>query len=57
MTMKIDRIDCRKCIHYYITWDVNFPYGCKLFKLKSKQLPSAIVFESIGNQCDNWAPK
>ena len=55
--MKIERIDCRKCIYYYITWDVNFSYGCRLFEIKSKQLPYVIVFQSLGTQCDNFLGK
>jgi hypothetical protein len=52
--MSIKRIECRKCKHYYITWDKNFPYGCKLFKVKSKQMPCVIVYQSIGKQCENY---
>jgi hypothetical protein len=54
--MNIDskRIDCRKCKHYYITWDVAFPYGCKAYNIKSKQMPSIIVCKSIGKECEGY---
>ena len=26
--------DCIKCVSYYVTWDSNFPHGCKKFKFK-----------------------
>ncbi|WPC43507.1 uracil-DNA glycosylase [Clostridium sp. JS66] len=52
--MTIEMVQCRKCKYYYITWDKNFPYGCKLFKVKSKQMPSIIVYQSIGKQCGNY---
>lgn len=50
-------VQCRKCKYYYITWDTRFPYGCKLFGVKSKQLPSVIVYQSTGKFCDNFNPK
>jgi hypothetical protein len=52
--MSIKRVDCRNCKYYYITWDIYFPYGCKLFGVKSKQLPSAIVYQSLGSECDKY---
>jgi hypothetical protein len=36
-------LDCHKCKHYYVTWDKNFPHGCKAMRFKSKQLPSIEV--------------
>ena len=30
---------CHKCIHYYVTWDQHFPYGCRAMDFKSKRLP------------------
>ena len=50
-------VNCQKCINYYITWDNNFPYGCKLFGIKSKQQPSVIVYQSLGKQCENFVKK
>ncbi|APM37281.1 uracil-DNA glycosylase [Clostridium kluyveri] len=51
------KIQCYKCKYYYITWDIKFPYGCKLYKVKSKQVPSIIVFKSIGTVCDKFVKK
>ena len=48
------KVNCQKCKYYYITWDNRFPYGCKLFGLKSKEAPSIIVFQSLGKQCDHF---
>ncbi|MBC8061519.1 MAG: uracil-DNA glycosylase [Clostridiaceae bacterium] len=44
-------INCRKCKNFYITWDKNFPFGCRKLNFKSKKLPSVNVFESSGEQC------
>jgi len=32
-------IACHKCNHYYVTWDLNFPHGCRAMDFKSKRLP------------------
>jgi hypothetical protein len=47
------RIDCRRCKHYYITWDTHFPHGCRLFGFKSKTLPSMTVREATGAPCEH----
>jgi len=48
-----ERINCITCVHYYVTWDRNFPYGCRLFEFKSRKLPSLLVLESTGEKCKN----
>ncbi|MDP3148874.1 MAG: uracil-DNA glycosylase [Ignavibacteria bacterium] len=50
-------INCRQCTHFYITWDKNFPYGCKAFGLKTKRIPSAEVYLSSGKDCLKFTPK
>jgi len=52
-----ERINCITCIHYYVTWDKNFPYGCRLFEFKSRKLPSLLVRESTGDKCKNYMEK
>ena len=44
-------IDCHKCKYYYVTWDKNFPHGCKAMRFKSKQLPSIQVRVSSQLHC------
>ncbi|WP_455381181.1 hypothetical protein [Salinispira pacifica] len=34
-----------------MTWDVRFPRGCRVFGIKSRELPSAVVFRSTGKHC------
>lgn len=55
--MSGEKTNCRNCKYYHITWDVKFPYGCKLFKVKSKQMPSVIVYQSLGKPCENFTEK
>jgi len=50
-------IDCRKCKHYYITWDPSNPMGCRKFNFKSRIMPSEVVFQSSGEPCRGFEPK
>ena len=49
--------NCRKCSHFYITWDPSFPRGCRLFGFKSALKPSDMVFEATGGTCQNYKEK
>ncbi|MFD0670136.1 uracil-DNA glycosylase [Cohnella sp. GCM10027633] len=51
------RIDCMKCVHYYVTWDPNFPKGCRAFGFKSHAMPSVAVRSSSGRACMSFEPK
>ena len=42
---------CKKCKHYYITWDKNFPYGCRAMGFKGKKTPAYTVYKSSGMKC------
>ncbi len=55
--MKEKRINCHNCKYFYITWDYVFPKGCKLFQIKSKELPSKLVYQSTGNICLQFEEK
>ena len=50
-------VDCRKCIHFKITWENNRPYACKAFGFKTKNIPSRDVFLSSGTECLKFTPK
>ncbi len=50
-------INCRKCKHFYVTWDINHPYGCKSFGMKTKQLPSLAVYQTSGKECLKFQKK
>ena len=55
--MDIRDIDCRKCRHYYITWDKKFPYGCKAIGFKSAKSPSLEVYAASGQVCLQFEDK
>jgi len=55
--MESHRVNCYKCQHFYITWDLAFPNGCKGYGFKSKKLPSLLVYESSMAPCGYFKPK
>ncbi|AOT69897.1 uracil-DNA glycosylase [Geosporobacter ferrireducens] len=55
--MRQEKVYCKRCKHFYVTWDVNFPNGCKLFGAKSRQLPSLIVYQSTGKKCEYFSER
>jgi hypothetical protein len=48
---------CMRCVHFYLTWDNNFPYGCKALGFKSKHSPISVVREASGIECLYFQPK
>jgi len=50
-------IECRKCKHFFITWDPKNPYGCRIFGMKTKQMPSVEVFATSGKECLKFQKK
>lgn len=42
---------CRGCRFHYITYEEEWPYGCRAFEFKSRRLPSLVVLESSGEPC------
>ena len=55
--MPSERINCRNCKFYYITWDANMPHGCKAFGFKTRQIPSVVVYQSSGQACQGYEEK
>ena len=46
------RIDCRRCRHYFVTWDEDFPHGCRRMGFKSRQSPCDEVRHAMnGRPC------
>lgn len=50
-------VACHDCRYYLVTWDVQFPHGCRAHILKSKKSPSLQVYEASGLECQLYAPK
>jgi hypothetical protein len=48
---------CRACKHYRVSWDPRAPHACIAMDFKSQKLPSVIVFESSGLECQMFEPK
>lgn len=57
MERKTAKVECRRCVHFYITWDEFFPRGCKALSFKSREVPSKVVFDSSGMECQKFEPK
>ena len=45
------RIKCYGCIHFYITYKKERPWGCRRFGFISKSIPSIEVFITTGTEC------
>ena len=45
-------LDCRKCVHFFVTWEKKCPYGCKAYGFKGPQMPSIVVKASSGERCN-----
>jgi len=41
---------CRRCVHYFITWEVDFPHGCRAMGFKSRRLPIMDVRRAMQGQ-------
>jgi hypothetical protein len=52
-----DPIVCRRCRHYFITWDARHPHGCRAMNFKSRRPPSRVVRSTSGRQCLRYAAK
>ena len=55
--MSTERVNCRNCKYYYITWDANMPHGCKAFGFKTRQIPSVGVYQSSGQDYQGFEEK
>lgn len=50
-------LHCRDCLHYYITHDLSFPYGCRAMGFKSRRQPIQDVLEVTGAPCLTFTPR
>ena len=53
-TAAVDEPRCTKCAHYFITYNVRFPYGCRAMGFKSRQLPQQEIFRLTGMACQTF---
>lgn len=52
-----NKINCFKCEFFFITWERERGRGCKAFKIKSKEMPSSMVYRASGTACLKYKPK
>jgi hypothetical protein len=52
-----ERLNCTSCDHFYVTWDPQFPRGCRAYEFKTKHMPSAVVLSTSGVACMKFTPK
>lgn len=48
---------CNRCVHYYITHDTHFRYGCRALGFKSQRQPVLDVIEASGLPCLQFLAK
>jgi hypothetical protein len=48
---------CGNCSHYYVTWDKDFPYGCRAMGFKSRTSPALQVRDASGMDCQLFERK
>ncbi len=48
---------CIDCVHYYITWDKDFPFGCKAMGFKSRSAPHRLTKQLSGLGCLSFVKK
>ena len=50
-------VNCFSCMHFLITHDLKFPYGCKAVGFKSRFMPSAEMLTHSGIPCQLFREK
>lgn len=50
-------INCFFCVHFYITYDIKYPYGCRTMGFKSARMPSVDVFNNSQMDCAGFVRK
>lgn len=51
------RPNCFGCRNFFITYEPAHPYGCRAMGFKAKKMPSQVVFESSGMECQLFVKK
>ena len=48
--------NCLACKHFIVTWEPDYPRGCGVFGIKTRNLPSLEVFAATGKHCPAFEP-
>ena len=51
------RVNCFACVSFFVTYEPNFPYGCRAMGFKSREMPSLSVYASSGMACQMFSPR
>ncbi|TVR59781.1 MAG: hypothetical protein EA426_06475 [Spirochaetaceae bacterium] len=46
--------NCLQCVHFSVSWDRTHPRACAVFGVKSRELPSIVVFRATGRHCPSF---
>jgi hypothetical protein len=49
-----DGRSCKNCIHFFVTYDPQFPYGCRSMGFKSRRYPHFEVLDATGEPCHGF---
>jgi len=52
-----NNVNCRDCAHFYVTWRMNYPYGCRSMGFNSRNLPCIDVLAQEGKVCMAYESK
>jgi hypothetical protein len=50
-------VNCFSCSHFYITYEPDFPYGCRAVSFKSRLLPAKVMYVYSGIGCQLFKEK
>jgi len=55
--MEKAKVNCFQYKHFSITWDKNFPRGCRALGFKSREIPYRMVRQASGMDCLKFEKK
>ncbi len=50
-------VDCFSCAHFHITYETDFPYGCRAAGFKSRLIPAKEMLLNSGMECQFFEEK
>jgi len=50
-------INCFSCAHFFITYEPDFPYGCRAVNFKSRLIPAKLMYAYSGIGCQLFKMK
>ena len=50
-------VNCNACKHLYVTWDYDAPRGCRAYGFKCSTVPSQVVLQNSGTECQLFEAK